>query len=256
MNAGRTLVPLIAVPDDGCGPAMFALSPPKRAFVFAKVHFGCSNAEAARHAGYSKNHPGNAKVTAYQLAHSEEVQAAIIEESRKVMAAEGPRSIRTLVEIREDKKAEAKDRIKASLELLNRGGLNAVSEHHLTVEHTLTPEQQDRRILELCRELEVPDAVARKMLIAPEAIDAEFTEVKPEPKTPEQIARAETYRRTNERERQAELRAMTPEAREASKAEARERDRAERKARYAEAQAARDGADMEGSSEGIEDLLA
>jgi hypothetical protein len=251
MSAGRTLVPLIIVPDEGCGPAMFALSPPMRAFVVAKVHFGCNNAEAARRAGYSKNHPADARIQAYRLAHSDEVQAAIIEESRKVMCAEGPRSIRTLVTIRDNPKEEAKDRIKAALELLNRGGLNAVSEHHLTVEHTMTDAQKDRRIIELCRELGVPEIEARKMLVAPDAIDAEFTEVTPEPeRTPEQQRRHDTYERTGEREKQAARRAMSPEELAAHKQRTREQSSAERKARYAAARAAPP------SSDGIEDLLA
>jgi len=242
----RPLQPMIVVPVEACGPAMFALTPTQRAFVVAKVHFGCNNAEAARRAGYSKNQPADAKVSGYHLAHNDAVQAAIIEESRKLMAGEGPRSIRTLVAIRDDRSKEAKDRIKAAVELLNRGGLQAVTEHHLTVEHQMTDAQKDQRILALCRELGVPDADARKMLIAPEVLDAEFEEV-PEPeKTPEQAERAERYARAGEREKQAARRAMTPEELEAHKAATREAHAAAMKARYAEAQQSR---------EGIEDLF-
>jgi hypothetical protein len=240
----RPLQPMIVVPEEACGPAMAAISPAQRAFVMAKVHFGCNNAEAARRAGYSRNQPADAKVTAYRLAHNDGVQAAIIEESRKLMAGEGPRSIRTLVAIRDDRSKEAKDRIKAAVELLNRGGLQAVSEHHLTVEHHMTDAQKDQRILALCNELGLPEAAARKMLIAPEVLDAEFEEV-PEP-TPEQAERAERYQRINEGEKQAARRAMSPEEREAHKAATREAHAASMKLRYAEAQQSR---------EGIEDLL-
>jgi hypothetical protein len=160
------------------------------------------------------------------------------------MAGEGPRSIRTLVAIRDDRSKEAKDRIKAAVELLNRGGLQAVSEHHLTVEHHMTDAQKDQRILALCNELGLPEAAARKMLIAPEVLDAEFEEV-PEP-TPEQAERAERYQRINEGEKQAARRAMSPEEREAHKAATREAHAASMKLRYAEAQQSR---------EGIEDLL-
>jgi len=265
MSTGRTLVPMIVVPDDGCGPAMAALSPAQRAFVVAKVHFGCSNAEAARRAGYSKTKPGDAKVTAYRLAHTDQIQAAITEECRKVISSEGPRSIKTLVDIRDDKAKEAKDRIKAAIELLNRGGLNAVSEHHLTVEHQMTDAQKDQRILALCQELGLPETAARKLLIAPDAIDAEFSEVEPE-KTPEQIERAERYDRDNELRRLRNT--MTPEELAAHKRKMREEHRAEMKVRYDEAQdacqtdieefidtqeAQRDDAPM--SSKGIEDLL-
>ncbi len=198
------------------------------------MHFGCSRADAARRAGYSKKQPADAKVSAYRLFHSDEVQAAIIEESRKVMSGEGPRSIRALVEIRDDKKAEAKDRIKAATELLNRGGLNAVSEHVLTVEHHMTDAEKDRRILALCSELGLPDAAARKMLIAPDAIEGEFTEVAP--KTPEEIERAERYARNNEREQQRLRRTMTPDELEKHKQETLAERSARMKAAYAEAQ--------------------
>jgi hypothetical protein len=241
----RPLQPMILVPLEGCGPAMAALSPAQRAFVVAKVHYGCNNAEAARRAGYSKNQPEDAKVTAYRLAHNDTVQAAIIEESRKLMAGEGPRSIKTLVAIRDDRGKEAKDRIKAAVELLNRGGLQAISEHHLTVEHQMTDAQKDQRILALCRELGLPDADARKMLIAPEVLDAEFEEVGPE-KTPEQAARAERYERTDEREQQRARRAMSPEELAAHKQATRADHAAAMKTRYAEAQQSR---------EGIEDLF-
>jgi hypothetical protein len=232
---------MIVVPEEGCGPAMLALTPAQRAFVVAKVHFGCTNAEAARRAGYSKSQPSDAKVTAYRLAHSENIIAAIVEESRKVMAGEGPRSIKTLVEIRDSKSGEAKDRIKAAIELLNRGGLNAVSEHHHVVEHTMTDAQKDRRILELAKELGLPDTEARKLLIAPEAVDAEFTEVEPP-----NVGRTSRRERENELRRQRE--AMTPGQLSAHKREMRKARRAKAKERYAEAQRSM-------SSEGIEDLL-
>ena len=47
------------------------------------------------------------------------------------------------------------------------------------------------------------------MLIAPDTIDAEFIEVEPE-KTPDQSERSERYARTNEREKQAARRQMSP----------------------------------------------
>lgn len=234
-NRGRPLVPMIVVPDDMCGPAMAALPPAQRAFVAAKVHFGCSNAEAARKAGYSKNQPADAKVTGYQLAHQENIQAAIIEESRKVICSEGPRSIQTLVAIRDDKTKDAKDRLKAAIELLNRGGLNAVSEHHLTVEHKMTDAQKDQRILALCQELGIPQTEARKMLIAPDVIDAEFAEVPPAaPVTEKQAARRARLPRDNELRRKRQK--MTPENLAAHKKAMRETRRATAKVRYAQAQ--------------------
>ena len=231
---GRPVVPAIRVTEDGLGPAMLALSPAMRAFVFAKVFYGMNNARAAEAAGYSAPNRETAKVQGYRLAHDDRVQAAIAEESRKLMRAEGPRSIRTLIEIRDNGKNEAKDRLKAAVELLNRCGLNAVAESHLTVTHEMSEAQLDRRILEMARELGVPDEAARKMLIAPDAIDAEFEDVTPAaPPTPEEIARQAERDRKNALRR--ELRNMTPEQREEYKRKQREQRSAVMKARYRDA---------------------
>jgi hypothetical protein len=235
---GHPLVPAVAIPDEGLGPCMLALSPPMRAFVHFKAHLGFSNAKAARAAGYSRDKPDNAKVSGYALAHRGDVIVAIIEETRRVMSSEGPRSVRTLVEIRDDKKAENRDRLKAAVELLNRGGLNAVSEHHVTVEH-LTDTQKDQRILALCRELGIADTEARKMLLAPEIIDAEYSEVPPGgPATPDDAERDAERDRQNDRRRQ--LRAASPEERGRLKAEANARRIAGQRAKYAAAQEAKE----------------
>lgn len=180
MSAGRPVQPLIVVPDEACGEAMLALSPAQRAFVYALVHFGCNAAEAARKSGYSNVKKGVAKVTAYRLVHTPAIVAAIQEEARKVMATEGPRSIKTLIELRDDKKGEAKDRLKAAVELLNRGGLNAVSEGHIRVDHhvRLTDAQKDARIISLAKELGLTSSETQKLLVDPsKVIDVEFEEV-------------------------------------------------------------------------------
>lgn len=175
----KTTLPQIRVPEDGLGPAMLALpNASMRAYVVGRVFYGLNRARAAEAAGYSTATPDVAKVQGYRLEHDERIQAAIAEESRKLMRSQGPRSIRTLIKIRDDKAAENKDRIKAATELLSRAGLNAVTEGHITVEHKLTPAQQDRRILELARELGLSETEARKMLVDPsKVIDAEYEEV-------------------------------------------------------------------------------
>lgn len=244
MSGGRSIMPLIVVPDDGCGPAMLALSPAQRAFVYARVHFGCTNTDAARRAGYSDSPGGGAKVTAYRLAHSEAVIAAMVEESRKVLVGQGPQSIKTLVDIRDDKAEDAKDRLKAAIELLNRGGLQAVSEHHVSVEHHhMTDAQKDQRILALAKELGLPDAEARKLLVSPEVIDAEFEEV-PAAQTQEQAERAERYRQNNENGQRRQRQAMTPEQRAELSQFKREQRREAAKAKYRAAQDLNDLSDI------------
>lgn len=233
----REIVPQIRVPQDGLGVAMQALSQPHRAYVVARVFYGLNRSQAAKAAGYSADDPDVAKVNGYRLEHREDIQAAIAEESRKLMRAEGPNSIRVLIEIRDNKRNEPKDRARAAVEILNRCGLGAVSESHLTVTHELNEDQLDRRILELARELGLPENEARKMLIAPDrVIEGEFEEVSPEP-TPEQAAR-------NARRKQ--LREASPEERERLKAEQRSQRTAEQKAAYAAARAFPDLSDIFG----------
>ncbi len=252
---GRPLVPLIVVQDADCGPAMLALSPPQRAFVIAKVRHGDNNTEAAKRAGYSGGCHDGAKSTGYVLAHREDIVAAIIEESKKVLKSEGPNSVRTLVTLRDDPKVEPRDRIKAAIELMNRGGLSVVNESHVLVEHQLSEVEKDRRILALAAELGLPQVEAQKLLIDPKRIvDAEFSEVPAEP-TAEDAARQEERDRENKRRRK--LRAAAPEDRERLKAEARAQRTAELKARYAAAQGRQSDLEeyLSGQDDDISDLL-
>ena len=218
-RAGRPLTrvtPMIDVGEEGLGPAMLALSRAHRAFVTALVIHGLTQAAAAEAAGYSASSKASLEVQGSKLAHREDIQAAILELGCKVMRAEGPKSIRFLAEVRDSTWLETKDRLKAGIELLNRSGFVAVTQTNVNVEHThkLSEAQMDARIIELCRELGLPEQEARKLLIAPDKIiEAEFSEVEPEPVAPEVIAKRE---RRNERAR--ELDALLPDAREAAKA--------------------------------------
>jgi hypothetical protein len=144
------------------GPAMSLLTPLRRAFVIGLVHFGLSARAAYKAAGYA---PPDSNVS--QISHDPRVQDAILEEAKKLMRTHGPKSILTLVEIRDDKESAAKDRIKAATELLNRSGFQAISEHHEHLHRHLSDTEQDRRILALCAELGLSPEEAQKMLIAP-----------------------------------------------------------------------------------------
>lgn len=236
-NLDRPMVPAVQLSVEGLGPAMLALNPGMRAFVYAKVFRGLNNTQAAAAAGYAHGRD-SLKVRGYQLAHDDRVQAAILEEGQKLMRAEGPRSILTLVQIRDDKNADKKDRLKAAVELLNRSGFSAVTQHNIEVTHHLTDEQKDRRILELCRELGIEQSEARKMLIAPDVVDAEFSEVEPaEVQGPPTESQA--YRRARapqENELRRERYRMTPEELAAHKKAMRKKRRKEAKVKYQAAQ--------------------
>ncbi len=256
MNTGRNIIPLIPVPDpDDLGEQMRQCTKGERAWVIAKIETGESNAECARLAGYSASSPDVLKSIGYAIAHRERVQAALLEMSRKLMRTEGPKSIKTLVEIRDNTKAENKDRIKASIELLNRAGMSAVQESHLTVTHQLNESQMDQRILQLAAELGLDQDTARKMLIAPadleknaNVIDADFTEVREPSQDRKNVA---------ERETRARRRDMTPEEIAQDKQRIRAEKAARAKAKYAAAQGEQTDLEdfLENGREGIEDLL-
>jgi hypothetical protein len=236
---GRPCEPLIPVSADGLGPAMLALSPAMRAFVIAKVEFGQPNHEAARMAGYSAASPHALSVVASRLAHDERVQSALLEEGQKLMRSEGPKSVHTLVEVRDDKRNAAKDRIKAATELLDRSGFHALSEHHLTVEHHLSDEQKDARIMALAAEMGLSQDEARKLLIAPgkeqaSIVDAEFEVVQPP-----------DPQRERENDLQRKRRARSPEERAAHKEQLRQQRSERAKQRLAEV----------AGREGLEDVL-
>jgi hypothetical protein len=143
------------------GPAMSALNPQRRLFVIAKVHLGLNDQRAGKFAGYT------AITTAWRVAHSEDVQLAIEEEGKKLLRSQGAASIRTVVEIRDDKRLDARDRLKAAIELMNRAGFHAISESHSVVEHKISESQMDKRILALAAELGMGEEEAKRMLIAP-----------------------------------------------------------------------------------------
>ncbi len=224
---GRPVTPLIPIDEASLGPAMLALSPGMRAFVYAKVHLGLTNVEAGKLAGYSTRSPNSLEVHTSQLAHHPNVQAAILEEGQKLMRAEGARSIRTLVEIRDSATADNRDRIRCAVELLNRSGFHAVSESHHHEHVHMTEGEKDRRILALCAELGISEPEARKMLIAPTEMQKNAAGIyelpPPEPaQEPTEEERRRAVYRQRENENRRRRRRMTPEEVAADKDRARE----------------------------------
>ena len=252
-HTSRSIVPLIAVPDaEDLGPAMQACNIGERAWVIAKIETGESNMECCRVAGYSASSNDVLKAMGYAIAHRQRVQDALLEMSRKLMRTEGAKSIKTLVAIRDDRTIKPEIRLKASVELLDRAGMNAVSESHLTVTHELNEAQMDQRILALAAELGLTEDVARKMLISPadlqknaDIIDAEFEEVALV--TPEEQAR-----RDHENELRRKVRAMSPEQLAAHKTQQRKQQSETLKARRAAHEAERL---LALGRDGLEDLI-
>ncbi len=123
----------VPIDEAELGPAMRALNPRQRLFVQAYLHIYPPNAsKAARIAGYSDAGNGAARVRGYELLHSEKVKSAMIEEARRLVAVEGlPIGLHTLKTVAADPKH--KDCVRASLALLNRGGLHETVEKNVNV---------------------------------------------------------------------------------------------------------------------------
>jgi len=130
--------------------------------------------------------------------------------------------------------------LKAAQDLLNRCGLGAVLQSHLTVEHTdnrPTSEVMADFVKQTAEMLRLPEAFVREQMLDPsrQIIDAQWEEVPKSEQTPAQKREAELQRLR---------RAMTPEQLAEHKRATRERQSAEAKARYAAAQAATDDDDL------------
>ena len=118
------------LPEEGkLGPAMKRLNDRQRLFVLACLELGCetNHTKAAAIAGYSGN-PDTMKVTAHRLAHDEKVQAALLEEAKRRVQAGTMGATALLVQTVGDETIDRKVRLKAAVEVLDRGGLHAVRE--------------------------------------------------------------------------------------------------------------------------------
>lgn len=133
--------------DEDFGPAMAGLNDRQRLFVLEYLNNGGTNAQdAARKAGYGRESQGALEVQAHRLTRDLKVLAGIREESLKRMHAFGPEMFNVIVEIARDKNSPAGERRKSAEAILDRIGLQAVSEHVVTV-------QDNRSRAELIREL-------------------------------------------------------------------------------------------------------
>jgi hypothetical protein len=163
--------------DEGhLGPAMEALPPRMRQYVFAVIQTGCSQAKAAELAGYAGG-PATWKSKGWLLAHDSRVQAAMHEEAQKLIRSTAVMAINVIAEIASDRKGDAKDRLKAAVELLNRSGLHAHTEHKIVVDRPLSGDEEIARVRKFCAELGL-DA-AQLLGRAGVVVDAEFEVVSP-----------------------------------------------------------------------------
>lgn len=171
LEATRNIVSML---DRGkLGPCMGKLNDRQRQFVYAMMETGQVNHTAcARAAGYQGD--GNAmRVTAHRLAHDEDIQAAIQEVARKAMGAAQLVATGHLILMAQN--VAHKDQLSAIKELMNRSGLQAVTEHRVSVTHSADRESVVKQIALLAREQGLDP---QKLLTGyGVVVDAEFNEV-------------------------------------------------------------------------------
>lgn len=165
------------------GPAMAELAPRAQKFVRMLLQTGSNNHTlAAKMAGYTGSDE-TIRVTAHRLAHDKRVLAAIKEEGEKRMHTGIILATSVLMEIAAD--PLAKDRLKAAVEILNRTGLHAKSEHNLNVNHEHRLGESEKALLmevnDQCRAL----GIDPQKLLGPAYVEGAFTEVEPEAETEE-----------------------------------------------------------------------
>jgi phage terminase small subunit len=126
------------VSEKDLSPEMRALTDYQRRFVWAMLETGGQNhTEAARLAG-SKSTEDGLRVRGFELTHNPKVLAALRVEAIKRMTAHGVRLADDLVTIATNPEAKDADRLKAIGMVMDRTGMQGITERHIVV-------QDDRR---------------------------------------------------------------------------------------------------------------
>lgn len=141
------------------GEAVRALAPQHRTFVIAYVD-GASVSDAAKAAGYTRTWGS-------QLLRRDDVGTALQELGRTLLRGEGARSIRTMIDLRDDPHVPPPTRLRAAEAIADRSGFHVVTESHEHHHVHMTEAEVDKRILALAAELGMSSEDAQRMLIAP-----------------------------------------------------------------------------------------
>lgn len=139
-------------PEAELGPCMKALLPRQQLFVLAMLDCGAkvNHTAAARMAGFLGD-TNTLKVQGHRLAHSQKVQAAILEEAQKRLQSATMVATALLQDVVGNPKVPVKSRLVAAGMILDRGGLHAKSEHKVQVSHTDNRADKILRVVELAR---------------------------------------------------------------------------------------------------------
>lgn len=141
---------------------MQVLNERQRRFVRAYIALGQNgfhdNRLACIEAGYRGSDEAM-RVQGHRLSHDARVQAAIMEEARKrVCLAAAVVATPVLAAIAMDATISPNHRIRAAIALADRGGMPALTEHRVSVEHSVNREKMEELVGRLAAEIGVDPA--------------------------------------------------------------------------------------------------
>jgi phage terminase small subunit len=169
----KSLTSHLADDYDNFGPYMQAISPKHRAFVLAYCTNGCDGTNAARDAGYADT-GGHAnagiRVLAHRLLKNPRILAAIREVTIAMTQANLPVYQQTLEKVAAN--PQSKDQVKALLALMDRGGMNVVSQSEHNINITVNKSQQVEEIKQMAEQL----GLDPKLLLGT-VTDAEYEDI-------------------------------------------------------------------------------
>ena len=147
------------VSEKDLSPEMKALTDYQRRFVWAMLETGGQNhTAAAKLAGSTSTEDGH-RVRGFELTHNPKVLAALRVEAVKRMQASGVQLANDLVTIATNPDEKSEVRLKAIGMVMDRTGMQGVTERHVVVEDKrLTREELMRELFRTARDVEVPVA--------------------------------------------------------------------------------------------------
>lgn len=161
------------------GPAMKAIKPQWRRFIHIYLANGGRNATRAYlEAGFGGDAIA-AKTNASRILHDERMQAALREETKKMMVGNAPLAQSVVEQILDNPTASAKDKLTAAKMIWDRTGFIAATEHQVKQTVTLNAEQLHAELALFAKEL----GLDMKQVLGPNfqqpmaLIEADFEEV-------------------------------------------------------------------------------
>lgn len=166
-----------AAAHQGLGPKMLELTDRQQAFVLAMIETGGNKTRSAINAGFGGENYNAAASYGHKLARDPKIIAAMQELAEQWLMAGAIKAAGTLIELLDN--PDPKVRFKASVEALNRAGLQVETKHMIKIEHT---DKTTTELLDFIKTAAIEQNLDPRLLLGqagidPTILDAEYTEV-------------------------------------------------------------------------------